>query len=144
MQNSFMGVITLYNRILGGMEERWQRTVLQGVAIADRQGEAIRHSGAASSSARRIGPVSVNEMTVLIPKGVQAGYMTPMGWRMAENHMGHWTLQPGDILVPGVCDREVGESIAELMANCDRVAVIGTVADFGSSGALSHWEVTAR
>lgn len=144
MQGDFSDVLTLYNRFVENGKEAWQRTVITGVEVMDRLGEAMRHSGAASSSARRVGPVSVSVLTALLPKRVQPGYLPPMEWRMTENRTGCWTLQPGDILVPESCQREVVESVAELSQECDRVAVIGTVTDFGGRGDLCHWEVTAR
>lgn len=144
MKGNFSDVVTLYNRFAENGGEGWQRTVISGAEVMDNVGEAMRHSGAASSSARRMGPVSVSAMTVLLPKVAQAGYLTPMEWRMTENRTGCWTLQPGDILVPEHCPWEVVESVAELTERYDRVAVISTVTDFGGRGDLCHWEVTAR
>lgn len=144
MRGDFSQVVTLYNRFIDGGEERWQRTVITGVEVMDNMGEAMRHSGAASSSARRMGPVSVSAMTVLVPKGAQGGYLPPMEWRLTENRTGCWTLQPGDTLVPEHCLWEIEESVGELTQRYDRVAVISTVTDFDGRGDLCHWEVTAR
>lgn len=144
MQGNFSDVMTIYNRVMQGGSELWQRTVIRGVELADCRGEAMRHSGAASSSARRVGPVSVSEMTVIIPKRAHGGYLTPMGWRMAENRVGCWTLQAGDVIVPALCATEMRESMEELLEVSDRVAVIGTAVDFGGEGEMSHWEVSAR
>lgn len=144
MQGNFSDVITIYNRVTEGNVEAWKRTVISGAEVTGMRGEAIRHSGAASSSARRMGPVSVSEMTVLIPKKAQEGYLAPMNWRMAVNRVGRWTLQAGDVVVPQSCTAEIGESISELKEISDCVAIISTVADFGGESDMSHWEVSAR
>lgn len=138
------GVVTLYNRIGTGGEQRWQRTVLRGVAVLDCQGEAIRHSGAAASSARRIGPVSVGELSVIIPRGVKGGYLTPLAWRMTDDRAGCWTMQPGDIITVGDCPLELLDDTITLMDGCERFATINSVTDFCADCLLAHWEVSAR
>lgn len=143
MRGDFTHNVTLYNRVMEQGGELWRRTPLQGVEVMERVGEAMRHSGAASSSARRVGPVSVSDMTVLIPKGGRSGFLSPIQWRGAVDRTGCWTLQAGDLLVPGICLLEVEGGTAALLEQCERVAVISTVTDY-DGGDLAHWEVTAR
>lgn len=144
MQREFNQDVTVYNRWPEGDGERWQRTVLHSVAVMDRRGEAIRHSGAASSQARRMGPVNVGEICVLIPQAGRVGYQSEEDWPKLTDHAGQWTLRPGDLLLPGVCEDEVGESAATLLETGKRVGVIGTVTARGENGPLAHWEVMAR
>lgn len=109
--------VTLWNRWRDGDgRERWQRSLLCGVWVQDKLGEAVRHAGAASSSARRIGPVSVSELLVLVP--VRAGYLSPGQWRQATERVGCWTLQPGDLLAVGDCPLELTDGVAPLCFRC--------------------------
>ncbi|MEG1875359.1 MAG: hypothetical protein RR185_07285 [Angelakisella sp.] len=141
--SEFTDCVTLYNRRITGDRESWQRKRLDGVHLRNVQGEAIRHSGAASSAARRIGPVTVGELLLLLPQGAGQGYLPPAAWRAAADPTGCFTLQPGDLLVPGDCTVVLTDSPAPLQNQCDRVGVISMVEWF-DRGELSHWEVTAR
>lgn len=139
----FNQTLTLYNRYTAAGEERWKRTRLAGVMVEDRQGQALRHGGAASSSARRTGPVSVGELLAIIPMAGAVGYRPAMEWQLSTPPEG-WTLQPGDILLPGDCPLEITASAAELLPWCGRVTVISTILAREQDSLLRHWEVTAR
>lgn len=144
MVKEFCDTVTLYNRWLEqGGEERWQRSVLQGVWTENRIGEAMRHSGAASSTARRTGPVTVGELKMIIPKSAEQGYMPPEQWQCTADKGGHWTLQPGDPVVLGVCGTEPREGLGELLEQPAQVLTIDSVLWRGIDE-LAHWEVTAR
>lgn len=135
--------LTLYNRYIENGKECWRRRLLAGVVAEDRQGQALRHGGAASSSARRIGPVSVGDLWAMIPMAGAAGYCPPTAWQ-PQNQPDSWTLQPGDVLLPGDCPLEVKDSISELLPWCGRVTVISAILAREQEPLLRHWEVTAR
>lgn len=105
MYSDFVEDVTIYSRHVAGGAERWHRTQVCGVSW--------RHVAAAHPAMG--GPVAADGHVVRIPAGgMPAGWVPPRRWQAMAEPGGHWTVQPGDLVVRGLCDIEVSLGIAQV------------------------------
>jgi len=127
---------TVYNRYRDGREDKWQRTVLEGIFWDNVRGLTAR-TGAVDND---------DSALIIIPATRRRGYLPPKAFAKAENKTDCWTLQPGDKIVFGNIAFEIDEihRLAELEQSYDDVLTITKVDRriFGSR--LDHWEVGAK
>jgi hypothetical protein len=135
---------TLYNAVTekGSGWITYHRTVIPTVHWEDR-----RTAGGSGTS-----HPSQNGISVFIPFSTDdfmpTDYVQPEDYaKMREEGITHiWTLAPGDLLLKGTVQDEIGEtmSIKEFMSRHHETVTIQAVetVDYGSY-AMRHWEVTA-
>lgn len=132
----FPHVATVYNHYRNGKEDKWQRTVLEGIFWDNTRGINAR-TGAVDNE---------DSALIIIPVAFRNGYLPPKEFARTANKASFWTLQPGDKIVFGRISYEIDEMrrLAELEKNYDDVLTITKVDRhiFGSS--LDHWEVGAK
>ena len=135
---------TLYNAVTekGTGRMIYYRTIIPAVHWEDR-----RASGGSGTS-----HPSANSVSVFIPFSAEdfmsADYAKSEDYaKMREAGITHiWTLAPGDLLLKGTVQDEIGEnmSIKEFMSRHRETVTIQAIdtVDYGSY-AMRHWEVTA-
>lgn len=123
-------MVTLYNKYIENRQERWQRTVIDGVSWFGK--ERVSVSAECSSS--------VDTVIVRIPESSLTKYATPSLWLVDRKG---WTLRSGDLLVKGVLDVEVlpGESISKVLRAAEQTITIGSFGD-NRRGSLPHIRVS--
>ena len=122
--------VTIYNKYGTDNPARWGRCVLQGVHFKGGSGVSTATTGVSGGQV---------EALLIVPKN--DGYVSPAGYRAAEDHAGLWTLQDGDLLLPGEGPEPGTGDIRRDIAGCKRITDF-VEHIYGSR--LDHWEVTAR
>ena len=129
--------LTLFNRYVVNGNEQYQRTQVPGIVWQNTKAVNVIKSGLIDS----------DSVTVFIPYARGTNYLTPVNWEKTDAKIKYWTLQPGDILVEGLVDDNIGTAfgIGDLKKKYDNVVRITTV-DFMKSGSRSlwHWRVGAK
>lgn len=124
--------ITIYNRYGNDNPARWGRTVLAGV-------HWMSGFGVAPVSGQS--GVSGGQMSCLLIIPMDNRYCNPDAYRVAENRDQFWTIQEGDVIVPGEGPDVGSGNIRQALPGCK--VVTGMVAHIYGS-AMDHWEVTAK
>ena len=139
--------VTLYNRYLSSGAEKYQRTVITGVAWENRKAANVLASG---------GNIASDQVAVYIPLARGAAYVAPKAWLALSSKTGYWTLNVGDVIVRGAVTDEIHEAVvgppavaafrlSDLKAKYDDVLAITSVdaMDMGSPS-MQHWQVGAK
>ncbi|MEG1446731.1 MAG: hypothetical protein RSC58_05635 [Ruthenibacterium sp.] len=128
----FDETITLFCRFGPPKADAFARTVLRGVFL----------DGAAAGN-RAIGyEKSADRALLLIPFSVAEGYVSPQIWQSmpAADRAGHWSLQPGDVVVAGAVTLGATESPAALLTHT-KSFLITTVDEKQTGDAMAHFAV---
>lgn len=122
--------VTLYNKYTENRQERWQRTVIEGVSWFGKERVSVSAEGSSSA----------DTVVVRIPESSLTAYAPPSLW-LADRE--GWTLRNGDVLVKGALDIEVApeESISKVLAASEQTVTIGSIGD-NRQGSLSHIRVS--
>lgn len=103
----FNDTCTLYNRCRDGENGlQWYRTALCGINI-DIQSKAVVDDK---------GLVTANSVSVTIPIQADSGgkpYLPRKEWEALEDKAAAWTMQEGDLLLPGIWPLELGGTFRE-------------------------------
>ncbi len=128
----FHDTVTLFCRFGPPRAEAFTRTVLHDV----------RFDGACgANSFPRFGK-SADRALLYIPFSSAQGYVSPEAWQAlcAQERTRHWTLRPGDLLLPGHI-RGSALSPAVQLAQAPVRFVLTTVDEKGTDSPLAHFEV---
>ena len=122
--------VTIYNKYGNDHPTRWGRHVLRNVHYRGGSGISTATTG-----------VSGGQVEALLIVPLAPGYVAPAAYRVAEDHTGMWTLQDGDLILPGEGPEPGTGAIQKDFPGCKRIT--GFVEHIYGSR-LDHWEVTAR
>lgn len=122
--------VTLYNKYIENRQERWQRTVIDGVSWFGKERTSVSAEGSTSA----------DTAIIRIPESSLADYVPYPQWMVARED---WTLRNGDVLVNGAIDIEVlrGESISKVLAETEQTVTVGSIGD-NRRGPLPHIRVS--
>ena len=123
--------VTIYNRYGNDNPAMWGRTVLTGVHWMS--GFGVAPSGQSG--------VNGGQLACLLIIPMDNRYCNPEAYRAAKDRDQFWTIQEGDVLVPGEGPKAESGNIRKTLTGCK--VVTGMVAHIYGS-ALDHWEVTAK
>lgn len=122
--------VTIYNKYGNDAPSLWGRHVLHGVHWMTGTGVSTATTGVSGGQV---------ECLLVIPR--DAGYRAPEAYQNAEGKAGLWTLQDGDLILPGEGPDPGTGNLQKALPGCKRIT--GFV-DHGYGSGLDHWEVTAR
>ncbi len=128
----FHDTVTLFCRFGPPRAEAFTRTVLHGV----------RFDGAAGANTFPRYGKSADRALLYIPFSCAEGYVSPEAWDALspEKRSRHWTLRPGDVLLPGDAGHSPLAPSAQL-AKAPVRYVLTTVDEKGTDSPLAHFEV---
>ncbi len=127
---------TVYNKYTAADEERWERTVVEGVFWDGTRGAVMRRTGVAGGDSAML----------LIPNHARTGgkeYLPPKVWEKAADKSKCWTVQPGDRIVRGECPAEL-EGSSRILEEWDDVMTVTAVAMRRFGGGMAHLEVRGK
>lgn len=122
--------VTIYNKYGSDNPTRWGRHVLRGVHFRGGSGVSTSTMG-----------VSGGQVECLLILPLDPCYVEPATYQATEDKAGIWTLQDGDLILPGEGPKPGTGVIQKDLPGCKRVT--GFVAHIYGSR-LDHWEVTTR
>lgn len=124
--------ITIYNKYfdLITQSDRWQRHVIYETFWESHRSVNFNKGMSNNSKCKIYIPSDANYFT---------DYIDPIAFR--SNHINHWTIQNGDLVVRGIITDEIVRQ-SDLERKYDDVCVVSYVAknDYGSSN-MHHFEV---
>lgn len=128
----FEQTITLFSRFGPPKADAFVRTVIQGVFM----------DGAAAGNRAPDYGKSADRALLLIPFAAAHGYVAPAVWQTMTpaTRAGHWSLQPGDVVVEGAVTLGETESPAALLTHL-KSFLITTVDEKRTQDAMAHFAV---
>ena len=124
--------VTIYNRVSGNADnyDVWHKTVLHGVHVH------IDHKVMLSDTALN----SADVYKIRIPADIaEADRYRPPEEYGASSVSGYWTIQNGDLIVIGECQKEI-EKPADLKGILDKHCKLMSWSD-NRFGTLPHWRI---
>lgn len=122
--------VTIYNKYGDDNPTRWGRHVLRDVYFRGGSGVSTSTTGVSGGQVENLLIVPLNNR-----------YVNPEAYRGLADKAGLWTLQDGDLILPGEGPEPGTGAIQKEIPGCKRIT--GFVAHIYGSR-LDHWEVTAR
>jgi len=132
----FPHTCTIYNKYREGREDKWQRTVIEGILWDNVRGINAR-SGAVDND---------DSAVIIIPSRDRTRYKSPKEFAALPDKTGKWTVNAGDIIVFGEIDFVFDDEnrLADLERQYDDVLTITKVDRKIFGTPLDHWEVGAK